>query len=294
MRWPYWLVKSGAVALRLEQRNRPQLQINLNANNSGSPFIGPYRGGIYIEHAFIDYHKTLFATQTALPDTEELIFASLNHRVQVAPSLELDALFSTTASTPGHTLKVNEIESDSLLWSLGLTWSPILQRGEGLILSADIDVLESDTDTFGVPLTRDRVRALRIGANYHLSDRLQSSHFISATLSRGLRILGANKEGDLNISRSDAKPDFTKLKLYYHRQDYLGHKLALSSRLSGQWASGPLFSSEEFGYGGSDFGRAYHFSEIVGDHGLAAAVELNYMGFKPIRQQNVIPFISTI
>jgi hemolysin activation/secretion protein len=43
-------------------------------------------------------------------------------------------------------------------------------------------------------------------------------------------------------------------------------------------ASDPLFSAEEFGYGGQTFGRAFDASELTGDHGLVASFELKYNG----------------
>jgi hemolysin activation/secretion protein len=45
---------------------------------------------------------------------------------------------------------------------------------------------------------------------------------------------------------------------------------------AGQWADGGLVSSEKFGVGGARFGRAYDYSEITGDHGLAGSIELRW------------------
>ena len=59
--------------------------------------------------------------------------------------------------------------------------------------------------------------------------------------------------------------------------------------LSGQWASGPLYSSEEFGYGGKNFGRAYDQSELTGDHGVAASVEVDYAGWSAGRPMAFTP-----
>ena len=52
-------------------------------------------------------------------------------------------------------------------------------------------------------------------------------------------------------------------------------------------ASDPLFSSEQFGYGGQSFGRAFDSSELVGDHGIAGSLELRYAGW-------VIPETATL
>jgi hemolysin activation/secretion protein len=44
----------------------------------------------------------------------------------------------------------------------------------------------------------------------------------------------------------------------------------------GQYSATGLLSTEECGIGGSQFGRAYDFSEIVGDSCMAASLELRY------------------
>lgn len=48
------------------------------------------------------------------------------------------------------------------------------------------------------------------------------------------------------------------------------------SSAAGQFTSNTLYSSEEFGYGGQAFGRAYDSSELTGDNGANHAFELRY------------------
>ena len=287
------ILPEGAVTLKLQQDERTlSPQATLAAHNYGSRFIGPYRGGITLEHSLIDYHKTTLSIQAALPNAnDELLLGSLAHRIQITPSVELDFLLSTTKSTPGFTLKDSEVESDSFSWGIRASWRPIRQRNKNLTLSARLDSLNSNTDTFGTPLTRDRIRTFRMSATYDFIDKFKGANFISLTASKGLGILGASDEEDLNLSRADASSDFTKLDAYYNRQDYLGNSLFLNTSLSGQWASRSLFSSEEFGYGGQSFGRAYDFSEITGDHGIAASLELSYAGIKPIKNYQINPYL---
>ena len=46
----------------------------------------------------------------------------------------------------------------------------------------------------------------------------------------------------------------------------------------GQYAFSQLLASEEFGFGGSNYGRAFDPSEFSGDHGAAGKLELQYVG----------------
>ncbi len=55
-----------------------------------------------------------------------------------------------------------------------------------------------------------------------------------------------------------------------------GRVRALQASATGQVASRSLMSSEEFGFGGSTFGRAYDSSELSGDSGMAGLLELRY------------------
>lgn len=283
--------EDGAIVLKLSAEEDKDIQGLLSSNNYGSRFVGPYRTGVTLTKSFRNFQQTTVSFQSTAPDTKELLLGSLGHRIQITPSVELDFLMSKTKSKPGFTLQENEIESDSFSWGVGAQWKAIRQRNKNLTLSWRFDFLNSKTDTFGTALTRDRVRAARASISYDFKDKFKGLNLITATISRGLSIFGGSKEGDLNLSRADANPDFTKLEAFYNRQDFLTDTLLLSSSLYGQWASSPLFSSEEFGYGGNGLGRAYDNSEITGDHGIGGALELNYLGLEPINGYKINPYI---
>ena len=88
------------------------------------------------------------------------------------------------------------------------------------------------------------------------------------------------EKGDLNLSRAQATPDFTKAELGLTRLQAITADWSLLASAAGQIASGPLYSVEEFGYGGQAFGRAFDSSEITGDHGLNGSLEVRYNGLK--------------
>lgn len=283
--------QDGSVVLSLKQKKSDEPRLTIAANNYGSRFVGPYRTGITYEDSIIDFNKTTVTISAALPEGDELRLASLNHRVQVAPSVELDFLISQTKSRPGFTLKQSDVESDSFSWGFGAQWTPLRQRDKNLKLFTRITGLNSNTDTLGVPFTRDRIRTIRAGGQYDFIDRFAGLNVLSLTISRGLRFLGASDEDDLNLSRSDASSNFTKIEASFNRQDFIADNMLLNLNVRGQLSSRSLFSSEEFGYGGINIGRAYDFSEITGDHGISALAELLYTGFKKQGPYQIRPFI---
>src|SRR5690606_36389935 len=74
-------------------------------------------------------------------------------------------------------------------------------------------------------------------------------------------------------------PDFSKATLYAARLQSLGSLDSPWSMLvaaSSQYAFNNLLSAEEFAFGGEFFGRAFDPSELLGDTGVAAKVELRY------------------
>jgi hemolysin activation/secretion protein len=164
----------------------------------------------------------------------------------------------------------------------------IRQRQENLALKIMLDSRDVASDILNSPLTRDHIRALRATATYDTSDDWLGYNMANMTISQGIDGFGASKESDLNLSRAGAAPSFTKMELTYQRQQGITKDWSLLAATSGQLASGTLYSSEQFGYGGQAFGRAYDASEITGDEGIDGSLELRYDGlgdWQPISLQ---------
>ncbi|MBY0428334.1 MAG: hypothetical protein K2Q32_03855 [Alphaproteobacteria bacterium] len=70
----------------------------------------------------------------------------------------------------------------------------------------------------------------------------------------------------------------------------LTHDWSANISGAGQWATGVLYSSEQFGFGGQSFGRAYDASDFTGDRGLKGAFELRYGGFANGNLINLQPY----
>lgn len=102
------------------------------------------------------------------------------------------------------------------------------------------------------------------------------------TASQGTNGLGASAAGSLNLSRAEGRSDFTKITGTASRPRELGQGLEVTVMAAGHYAGSPILSSEELGYVGQAFGRAYGPSEILGDDGAASA-ELRYNGLPPWR-----------
>lgn len=268
----------AAVKLHLKARGS-DTRASVSINNYGSRYLGPVQANAAITGSLMPLHETSLALATSLP-TDELAYASLRHSWAFAPRLRAEVFGGYVTAEPGYRLTASEITSDTADMGVKLAYQAIRQRDMNLNVAVQLDAKNTDGDTFDNPLTRDRIRAARAMFAFDNVDGWNGQNIVNLTLSHGLSGLGASSEGDSNLSRAEATPDFKKIELWLTRQQYLGHSLLLTAQLAGQYASDPLFSAEEFGYGGMQLGRAYDPSEIIGDHGIAAGVMLTYTGFE--------------
>lgn len=278
----------GAVRVVLEE-NAPELwNGSVIFDNNGSRFLGPYETQIQAQATFLPGQRTTITGLMPFP-AHEMQYGGIKQEISLFPSATAEITGSYTHSKPGYTLKAENINSDTLNLGAAFDYTLIRQRDQVLSARAGLYYQNTATDVLGAALTRDYVRALRLSVNYQLADNWNGQNNFAITLSQGLPFLGANSAGARDISRAGAAPSFTKLGLDVSRLQAFGDNWALLTALSGQLASGPLYTSEQFGYGGQTFGRAYDNSEIIGDQGIEGSVELRYNGFDPL---SIVPLDS--
>jgi len=208
-------------------------------------------------------------------------YTALRHSWAFLPRMQAEIFGGYVDTQPGFSLRASEIESATADAGLRISYQAIRQRGENLSVAVQLDGRNTNGDTFGTALTRERIRALRAEMSYDVVDRWHGQNIGNFKISQGISALGASDKGDGNLSRQQADPEFRKAELSLMRQQYLGADFLLTAQMMGQYASSPLFSAEEFGYGGTLMGRAYDPSEIIGDHGASANVMVAYSGFAP-------------
>ena len=282
-------VDDGAVRLVLTKQTTSGHGY-ISFDNNGSRFLGPYQLATQYENSFVSEQQTSFNFLTSVP-TRELQYGTVKQHIAAFPGGYADVYAGYTKAYPGYTIRSSDIQSTSLTFGTSLSYQLIRQRQENLSGKLAFETRDTHSDIFtSTPLTRDHIRALRASLNYETTDRWQGFNQLNIIVSQGLSVLNSSKSGDLNLSRPEATPDFTKSEFYFTRSQSLYENLGLVTSAAGQIASGPLYSAEEFGYGGSAFGRAYDASEITGDHGIAASVELRYSGMDNINGISPVPF----
>lgn len=254
-------------------------KLNMSFNNSGSKFIGPlqYSAGVALYHSKVLPFNATNIDFTVTQPSKELKFVSLTHTLPVnsyGTTFAVSGSYSN--SEPGHTLTVNEIETDSYTGTVTVAHPIKRTRTQTIRTDLSFTARNTDSDVLNTPLTRDRVRAVKLGVDLEQYDDFGGVNFVNFDVTQGVNVFGASKRGDQNLSRSTGNPKFTKYEAVVTRLQSVGQSFAILGTAYGQWSDDSLLSSEEFGYGGKSIGKAYDASEITGDKGVMGSVELRY------------------
>jgi hemolysin activation/secretion protein len=273
---------------------RTKAVTTLGIDNTGSRYLGPYQASAGWSGSLIPLQKTDLSAQTA-PFGGKLYGVNATHVLGLSMTDSLDFTGGYSNAAPGYTLKVQDIQSRSVNGGIGISRRLVRQRDQNLTLRLATEFHNSSSDILGTVLSRDRIRIVSLGVNYDGADHWLGREYpaygyADITLRQGLPVFNSNGTHDTDTSRLNARPDFLKLQASYTRFQKLSENGNSVFILSGQKSSESLYSSEEFGYGGAALGRAYDSSEISGDSGIAASLELRYQGLPAFHQSALTPF----
>ncbi len=269
--------------------------IILGYNNHGSHFVGPHQlSASYAQGNILNSFDTLtLQTSTAIP-MSEVQFGAVGYSFPLnEEGLSASFLVSYANSEPGFTLSELEVEGDSTSAEATLSYPFIRSRRTNLSAGTTFVFRNSATEFLDEELIDDKTRSLSAFVNYNTLDPFNGYNALNLSVSKGLNILNATETGTENLSRQQGRSDFLTLELDAFRQQDITPELQLVNAVSGQFAPHPLLSAQEFGYGGISYGRAYDPSEITGDQGVSASVELRYTDIDPIPDFNlkIVPLV---
>jgi hemolysin activation/secretion protein len=267
--------QSGATDLTLILDNKP-VDAHLGVDNRGTKFNGPFQffAGAS-ENSLLGFYERIGLQGVVTSTPEELYYFNLFYESPVSNEgtvFRLSGAFSQ--SQPGSSLEFFDVEGESQTFTFSLNHPFIRSRGENLRGQFGFTIRNSKTDILGSLDSEDRLRILKLGMVYDYADRFQGINLISFNLSQGINILDATESGTQNLTRPQGKSDFTKISGKLQRLQQLAPMWMLLGSASWQYAFEKLLASEEFGTGGSSFGRGYDPSEITGDQGIALGLEL--------------------
>jgi hemolysin activation/secretion protein len=268
----------GGVNIVLVVSKQKKVSQSVNATNIASSFLGPLRLGY---DALVNFPEQGFqqvrfnAGVTGQP--EELKNFQLSYKMPInASGTMLKLSFAGSKSHPGSTLRASEIEGSSNATSIGLSHPVFLSRRKNLRTDLTLDIQNSRTDAANTLLFNDRIRSLRANLYYDFVDKWKGANYFRVGMSKGLEILDSKTSGKPNLSRATGKHTYIKFNTDMSRVQRFSDKFSLYFSATGQYSTDVLLSAEEFGYGGSRYGRGYDPSEILGDSGVASVIELRH------------------
>ncbi len=274
--------KTGAADLRIIIERDPYDAL-LAIDNHGSRYLGPIQataaGSL---NSFFGNNETITAQLVVAPDFGdgiELGYFALSYEQPVwdhGTTLTFSA--SHTDTEPGYNLDDFDVEGRSQLFSVTAEHPFIRSRAQNFYGRITFDWRDLESSNNLEATREDNIRSIRAGARYELLDTLFGVGINSAdvVVSQGLDVFGASDEGDANLTRAQGDPQYFKVEADVQRLQRITSNVNLLVGARGQWSNDALLSSEEFGVGGINLGRAYDPSEIVGDRGVAGKVEVQW------------------
>lgn len=246
----------------------------VSVDNRGTELIGPVRAiALFDVFGMLGRHESLRLQLATAAETEELAYVDASVEWPLgANGLRAQAGTSHTRSRPGGDLEALDVRIANDRYRLGLMW-PLSRAANSLSnLGAQIDAYRSRTDVLGERRLEDRLTTVQLNYRAVHAGGTGRVRALALSLTQGLAV-GGSRVVDTQ-GTAVGEPEFTRANFNLTLRRDLREHWELGGALDGQYATRPLPSSERYSVGGAQFGRAYDPSEISGDHGLAARVEL--------------------
>lgn len=263
--------------------SRQKIESLVSIDNHGSRYLGPLQGIAQTQlSSLFGWGESINLQAAYAPDSDlarNLIFGAVQFDL---PLMTQGFTWSTGASfsesKPGYILDEFEVIGNSSNIFSKVSYSFIRQRDFNLAGDIQIDLQKVESDNNIDAPDRDNLTTARIGVNFDWQDNwlFNAITFGRVQVSKGLKLFGASRRGDTDITRPDANPQATKVNLNLARYIQPANSFRFLVGFNAQYATNGLLSSEEFGVGGSTLGRGYDSSEVIGDHGISGQVEAQY------------------
>jgi hemolysin activation/secretion protein len=248
-------------------------------DNLGSSSVGPWQS--YATAAFNSYlapgDSLVLNLSTTPADPRQLAFGRLAYEVPVGTDgARIGASGFYSEVWPGDVRHLVNDNTKTESFEVHGSIVPLQSQRSSLTLTAGLGFSNvTENDLFG-PVYADHIRTLSLTSDYRLQDNFGGNNYLTLNYRQGLDILGASHRDDDFLSHDGAFGKFSALNFWFARYQTLSDAWSLKFASAGQWASGPLFTSQQFYLGGAPFGRGYGSAEISGDNGIAGSIELRF------------------
>ncbi|MBC7804467.1 MAG: ShlB/FhaC/HecB family hemolysin secretion/activation protein [Candidatus Parcubacteria bacterium] len=289
----------GTVQVELNVEDKLPLHGSLELNDRYSANTSRLRlsGMLRYENLWQRDHSLTLNFQTSPQDTDEVKVFSASYLMPLAPSDRMLALYAVDSRSNVAAIGTLGVIGRGRIYGARHIL-PLTSRGNyfhSLSLGLDYkDFQESVTllgaDSLNTPITYAPFQAQYSGT---MQDAAGVTQF-NLGFNFAVRGLFGNREAEFANKRFKAHANYAYFRGDLQRTQNLPKGWSLLGRLDAQAASQPLISSEQFAAGGYESVRGYLESEVLGDDGLRASLELRApsfaTGIEAIRQFNLVAF----
>jgi len=254
---------------------------SLYVDNRGTRDVGPVQSTVRagVNSLARPGDQLALSVLTVPDDPQEFVQGELSYTAGLANGDRLRVAVSASKSQQGASPLNNAVGNESQAATARFAVPLQRERLQSVWASLTLDVRHVEQVYTNGQAYSDDLRVLRAGLQI---DRSAGGGYNGAyvLVSRGLDILGASSRPSMSHSRFDADGRFWKLNVGASHYNDIGRYAGLYLAADAQWAPKPLLLSEQFAPGGAPYGRAYNYSEITGDKGVAGLAELR-LGWDP-------------
>lgn len=245
----------------------------LSYDNYGTRYLGPQETtvGANFNSVFLPGDLNAFRVVGTAQTTQMMFYEYVHSNPIGIDGLNYSIGGNYTDTKPGFTLSNLDIISHSLFLFSELSDSVKRTPSANFITHGRFIYENVTSALLGAPFYVDRVRSVNFGGKIDAIDGWNGVNNIGLDLEKGLLILG--NQQNPNESRPKGDPNYTKWMINASHLQQIGSRFSILAALTGQYSYNPLMASNQFAYGGSDFGRGYDPAEIIGDDGVGAKFE---------------------
>lgn len=254
------------------QAKRQRVNYDLHIDNKANKSLGLYRINNTLRINDILFGGSIQGSYITSVDFKKLhYFSGEYHKLLTSEGLAMKILVSRTHTRPELSEQVFQGESGK--YNVTFLYPFIYSHKHKLSVSFGGQGAYTTIKVKSAMLYEDVVRTLEASCNYELADD-KGIWIFDNEISQGLDIFNAK---NINSTRAASKLIFTKFDFNIARIQYLSNKLIAIVNTRLQTATTPVSSLYEFGAGGSEYGQAFHSSEITGQNGFGWKIDCKYL-----------------
>lgn len=283
---------AGAHALVLNAERR-SFDGTATIDNRGSDFVGPWEGVLSL-HGYdtLGAGELLQLRLAVARETDELRYGEVHGAVPVGDDgLLFRGRASRLLARPGGDLESLDVRSRANRYSVGLSYPLRRTVPRADLLDVSLGAYHSRTAVGADRVLEDDLYTLELGLRQSFRHPGSAVSYLNTTATFGLD-WGDSQTRDSGTvdQQGTGNADFSKLHIRGIHTRPLDAHWEVLAMLDAQYADIALPGSERYSVGGAQFGRAYDPSELTGDRGAAARLDLIREGLLRGEDWKVSPY----